>query len=314
MSGMILAAALFAATQSVAVEVQAKGPEGTLAGTLIDAGKKAPLVLIIPGSGPTDRDGNNPLGVTAASYRLLAESLAQKGVSSLRVDKRGMFGSKAAGDPNKATIGGYVADTNAWLDALQLRYPKAKCFWLFGHSEGGLVALAAAQENKRVCGVVVAAAPGRKLGDVMREQFRANPANAPILSDALRAIDELEAMRKVDVSAMHPALQGVFHPSVQDFLIDLFANDPATLAASLKKPLLIVQGGRDSQVTKADSDRLVTARPDAQLMLVEDMTHTLKAAADASQAANLATYTDPSRPVVPAVVDRIAAFVKAAKR
>ena len=78
------------------------------------------MVLIIPGSGPTDRDGNNPLGVTAAPYRLLAEALAAKGVSSVRIDKRGMFGSKAAvADPNTVTIGDYAADTHDWVEAIR---------------------------------------------------------------------------------------------------------------------------------------------------------------------------------------------------
>jgi pimeloyl-ACP methyl ester carboxylesterase len=310
---LFLAATLMAVAQPNAVELTAKGPEGPLAGTLVDAGKKAPLIVVLPGSGPTDRDGNNPLGVTAASYRLLAESLAQKGVSSLRIDKRGMFGSKAAGDPNRVTISGYAKDTNAWLDALQTRYPKAKCFWLLGHSEGGLVAMAAARDNKRVCGVVLVASPGRKLSDVMREQFRANPANAPILADALRAIDELEARRRVDNSAMHPALQGIFNPAVQDFLIDLFNTDPAALAANVEQSLLIVQGGRDGQVMKSDSDRLGAAQPKARSIWIEEMTHTLKAAADSSQAANLETYSDPSKPIVPTLVDEVVAFVAGQK-
>src|SRR5688572_2979729 len=87
----------------------ARGPQGDLAGTLVDAGKAAPVVLIIPGSGPTDRNGNNPLGVTAAPYRLLAEGLAGRGISSVRIDKRGMFGSKAAiPDANKVTIADYA--------------------------------------------------------------------------------------------------------------------------------------------------------------------------------------------------------------
>jgi uncharacterized protein len=308
--GLLIAGAV-AATPVVSTAIESKGPEGPLSGTLVEAGAEAPVLLILPGSGPTDRDGNNSLGVTSAGYRLLAESLAAKNVSSLRADKRGMFGSKAAGDPNKITIAEYATDTNAWLDALQQRYPKTRCFWLLGHSEGGLVALVTARDNVRVCGVVLAAAPGRRLGEVMREQLRANPANAPILDDAMRAIAELEAGRTIDVSSMHPALQGLFSPDVQDFLIDLFAIAPAELAASVKQPLLIIQGGRDQQVTKADFDMLVSARPDATLLLIDDMTHMMKAAADDSQAANVATYTDPSLPVAPEMVDKIAAFVSA---
>ena len=100
---------IMAAAIAATIPMTAPGPEGPLAGTLLDAGHDAPVVLIVPGSGPTDRDGNNPLGVKAAQYRLLAEALARKGVSSVRVDKRGLGGSKAAAsDPNKVTIADYA--------------------------------------------------------------------------------------------------------------------------------------------------------------------------------------------------------------
>ena len=89
-NGLIFAAAL-------AATVTAPGPEGPLEGTFVDAGKGAPVIVIIPGSGPTDRDGNNKLGFNPQSYKLLAEALEGKGVSTIRVDKRGMvavFGAR----------------------------------------------------------------------------------------------------------------------------------------------------------------------------------------------------------------------------
>ena len=105
---MIAMAMMLAAAVASAV-ITTPGPQGPLEGAYLDAGRHSPLILIIPGSGPTDRDGNNPLGVSAAQYRLLAEALAARGVSSVRIDKRGMFGSKAAvRDPNAVTIGDYV--------------------------------------------------------------------------------------------------------------------------------------------------------------------------------------------------------------
>ena len=97
---LILAAAL-AAAPPVERQLTAPGPLAPLAGTLLDAGKRAPVVIIIPGSGPTDRDGNQPLGVTSSSLRMLAQGLAARGVTTVRIDKRGMFGSKAAiANPN----------------------------------------------------------------------------------------------------------------------------------------------------------------------------------------------------------------------
>ena len=80
------------------------------------------VLQVIPGSGPTDRDGNSPLGITAAPYRLLAESLAEKGISTVRIDKRGLFGSKGAvADANKVTIADYATDTYNWVAAIRQR-------------------------------------------------------------------------------------------------------------------------------------------------------------------------------------------------
>ena len=123
-----------AAAAVAAVPLTAPGPQGPLAGTFENAGQGSPIVLMIPGSGPTDRDGNSPLGLTAGSLRLLAEALAADGVSSVRVDKRGMFGSKAAvADPNKVTIGDYAADVHSWVKSIRDK-THAKCVWVLGHS------------------------------------------------------------------------------------------------------------------------------------------------------------------------------------
>src|SRR5207302_1087272 len=128
--GMMLITSLMTAAALASIPLSALGPNGPLAGTYLDAGRSAPVVLIIPGSGPTDRDGNNPLGVTAAPYRLLAEALAGKGVSSVRIDKRGMFGSKAAvPDPNNVTITDYAADVHQWIAAIRKR-TGAHCVWV----------------------------------------------------------------------------------------------------------------------------------------------------------------------------------------
>ena len=115
---MIAVMAVVAAVQPGAAgaeqSVEIAGNCRSLAGTFRSGGAGAPVVVIIPGSGPTDRDGNNPLGVKAAPYRLLAEKLSALGVATLRVDKRGMFGSKAASaDPAKVTFADYAADARA---------------------------------------------------------------------------------------------------------------------------------------------------------------------------------------------------------
>ena len=299
-----------AALAAAALPMTAPGPNGPLSGTFVDAGKAAPVVLIIPGSGPTDRDGNNPMGVTAASYRLLAEGLAAEGVSTLRADKRGMFGSKSAiADPNAVTIVDYASDAHQWTEALRKR-TGVRCVWVLGHSEGGLIALAAAQQPQGICGLILVASPGRKLGAILREQLQANPANAPLLPQALAAIDSLEAGNAVDVAGMPATLLALFRPQVQPFLIDLLKQDPQALVARTTVPVLIVQGGKDLQVSSVDADALHRARPDSRLLLVPKMNHVLKDVERDDRASNLATYADPSLPVNTILVGEIARFVR----
>ena len=302
--------AIAAASMAGVMPITAPGPRGDLAGTFIDATGSAPVVLIVPGSGPTDRDGNNPLGVTAAPYRLLAEALAARGISSVRIDKRGMFGSQAAvADANQVSIADYAGDTRRWMDAIRKRSGR-ECTWLLGHSEGALVVLVAAQRAEGVCGVILVSGAGRKLDDVLREQLRANPANAPILPSALQALDSLSRGQRVDVGGLHPALQKLFAPQVQGYLIDVFRQDPAKLASAITVPFLVAQGESDLQVGVADARALAAAQPKAKLVLVPRMNHVLKEVARDDRQANLATYRDASLPVSPALVDAIAEFVR----
>jgi pimeloyl-ACP methyl ester carboxylesterase len=219
--GAALAAASAAPIQSY---VEARGPAGPLKGTMLaPASLGASMMLIIPGSGPTDRDGNNPYGLKASSYKLLAEGLAARGIGTVRIDKRGMFASTpAVTDANAVTIDDYVTDVGAWTTSIRTQ-TNAPCVWLLGHSEGGLVALAAAQKVQDICGLVLISTAGRPLGEVLRTQLRSNPANAPILDQAMSAIDTLEAGKRFDVTRMNPALLPLFAPQVQGFLINVFS-------------------------------------------------------------------------------------------
>jgi pimeloyl-ACP methyl ester carboxylesterase len=299
---------LLAAPLETAVE--APGPKGPLRGAMLTPdGVGSPVVVIIPGSGPTDRDGNSPLGIKASTYKLLAQGLAEKGIVTVRIDKRGLFGSAGAiPDPNAVTIDDYAVDIHNWATALR-KETGARCVWLLGHSEGGLIALVASRSADDICGLILAATPGRSLGDVLREQLKANPANAPILDQAMPAIDALAAGHHVDVSTMHPGLMPLFRREVQDFLISEIALDPAELIKIWHKPALVLQGERDLQIGVADAERLKHAAPNAKLVPLPDTNHVLKTVASPARAANLATYADPSLPLAPGVVDQIASFI-----
>ncbi|QDK31345.1 alpha/beta hydrolase [Sphingomonas sp. IC081] len=321
LAALLAAAALMGTSPPVKETfVEAPGPNGPLKGTMLSPSNAAtPIVLMIPGSGPTDRDGNNPLGVKAASLRLIAEGLAAQGIASVRIDKRGLFASAAAvPDANAVTMEDYATDVHNWVSSIRAR-TGGKCVWLLGHSEGGLVALTASRKTaashapEGICGLILIATPGRPFGAVLRGQLHANPANAPLLDQADRAITELEAGRRVDASGLNPALAPLFRANVQGFLISAMALDPAKLVATYRGPVLILQGERDIQVSKEDAALLGQAQPKAQLRLLPDTNHVLKVVTSDDRAANLATYANPDLPLVPDVVPDIATFIRASR-
>lgn len=293
------------------VEIQTTGPEGLLWGTLNTAQNPNSITaLIVPGSGPTDRDGNNPFGLNTNTYKLLAEELAAQGITTLRIDKRGMFGSeKAIANPNAVTIDDYASDIQSWISALR-QQTDAKCVWLIGHSEGGLVSLVTAQRSKDICGLVLIASAGRPLGALIREQLKSNPANAPILEDAISILGTLESGHKVDKSKINPALLSLFHPEVQGFLINELTFDPAKLIGNIKKPILILQGLRDIQVGVTDAKSLKAANLNSQLIFLKDTNHVLKTVKSNERNENIKTYSNSSLPLADDVTESISSFIK----
>jgi pimeloyl-ACP methyl ester carboxylesterase len=302
-------AALLAAAPAVETFVELPGP---LKGTQLapTAGAKAPAALILPGSGPTDRDGNNPLGVKGSTYRLLAEGLAAEGVTTVRMDKRGQFASgAAAADGNRVFIADLAADANAWAADLKTR-TGAPCVWLIGHSEGALVAEVAGQTGKDLCGLVLISGAGERLSDTLRRQLKAGLPPGPLLDTSLKNITTLEAGGEVDATGLPPGLQSLFAPQVQPFVRAVFAYDPPTLLKAYKGPVLILQGTTDLQVSTADAEKLKAAKPDATLVMLDGVNHVLKVA-PVDRAANVATYADPSLPLAPGLARTLADFVKA---
>ncbi|NHV25134.1 alpha/beta hydrolase [Burkholderia sp. D-99] len=294
-------------------EIEAPGPAGPLKGTLLSpASGDAPVVLIVPGSGPTDRNGNAPNWLQASTYRLLAEGLHDAGIASVRIDKRGMYGSASAiPDADDVTIDEYAADVHSWVAAIRAR-TRASRVWLLGHSEGGLVALSAARQMADIDGLILVSTAGRPLGRVLRQQLQSNPANAPILANAMSILDSLEAGERVDAAGIDPALMQLFRPKVQRFLMSELTLDPAALLAGYMKPVLIVQGSRDLQVAVQDAELLKQANPRAEMALIADANHALKTVRTPARQENLAAYSNPDLPLADGVVEAISAFVYAA--
>jgi pimeloyl-ACP methyl ester carboxylesterase len=314
---LAIAMPIVAAADPVETEIQAPGPKGPLKGLMLSPDASgAPVVLIIPGSGPTNRDGNSLHGLNTDTYKLLAKGLTARGIASVRVDKRGMFSSAAAiPNANDVTIADYASDVHSWAGVIREK-TGAKCVWVLGHSEGGLVAMVAARDNPPdICGLLLVAAPGRKFGELLKDQMRSNPANAPFLDEALRDVDRLEAGKRVDIDLekTRPEITAIFAPAVQGFLIDLCSYDPPKILTGYKGKALILQGERDIQVSADDARLLKAADENAKLVLLPDVNHVLKAVETDDRMINLQTYFDPKLPLAPGVVEALADFVMTAK-
>lgn len=278
---------------------------GALCGTLRlpEGPGPHPVVLIVAGSGPTDRDGNTSFGIRTDAYAELATELAQRGVASLRYDKRGVgaSASTAEADLRPADEAGDVA---AWMRQLK-RDGRFTEVIVVGHSEGSLLAMLAMQRESAAAFISLAG-PGRRMAQVFRDQL-ARQVSGLLLEEANRILDELEAGRTV--ANVPNALSSVFRPSVQPYLIALLGYEPSAELAKLTVPTLIAQGTTDLQVAVADAEVLAAARPDAELLLVAGMCHALKmSGGDAAD--QVAVLSDPARPLAPALVEGMEKFLR----
>lgn len=304
---MTIASMLPAAAQAqpVARDVTLDRPGGTLHGTLTlpPGGGAVTVVLFHAGSGPTDRNGNQP-GLPNDSLKLLSDGLVAEGFGTLRYDKRAIAASRAAG-PKEADlrIGTYVDDLVAWADWLKAQ-PRVGRVALLGHSEGALIATLAARKTD-VSALVLVAGPGEPLGATLRRQLAAQlPPDLNGVSETI--LKDLEAGRPVaDVPA---PLAALYRPSLQPYLMSVLPLDPAAELAAVTVPKLVVQGTTDIQVTVTDAERLATVG-NARKVLVDGMNHVLKVA-PADRAANIAAYMNPALPLAPGVVPGIADFLR----
>jgi alpha-beta hydrolase superfamily lysophospholipase len=266
------------------------------------AAKTKAIALILAGSGPTDRDGNSMLGIKTDMYRQLAEALARRGIASARYDKRGVGASVGTFEVARLTLSDFADDAVAAVAELRRRVPGAEVV-LVGHSEGGLLSILAAGQAP-VDRLVLLETGGRPLGTILREQIgrQAPPAQMAELDRVLAA---LAAGHPPD--PIQPPLDQLFPPPLRAFLASEVTLDPVPALKKLKAPTVIVQGESDAQVTVEDAKLLAAARPDAKLVIVPRMNHVLKE--EAKAALPQASYTDPSKPLVPALIDAVAAGV-----
>lgn len=284
-------------------DVNRSGLYGTLA--LPEGGTPVRAVLILSGSGPTDRNGNNPAGAND-SLKLLAHGLAAEGIASLRVDKRGIAASAGAGGREAdLRIETYVADAIAWLDFLRGELPQSRVL-LLGHSEGALIATLAARRTD-VAGLILVAGAGESADRIIARQLAAGGVRDQLQAASKRIADSLRNGQPV--TDVPPELLALYRPSVQNYLISWLPLDPAAELAKTRAPALIVQGTTDVQILPEDARRLAAARPGTTLVLLEGMNHILKEA-PLERRANLATYIRPDLPLAPGLLPAVVEFIQ----
>lgn len=292
-----------------ASEIQVDTGSGILEGTLLypASSEAIPVALIIAGSGPTDRDGNNAM-MKNNSLRYLAEDLARLDIASIRYDKRGIGGSVAASEGvHEADVifDDFVRDARSWIRLLS-QDSRFRDIYVIGHSEGSLIGMLASQMEE-VSGYVSLAGAGQPIDQVLRVQLEMQSED--ILKASCRIMDSLLLGKQVE--DIPPYLASLFRPSIQPYLINWFAYDPAEEIRKLNKPVLIIQGTHDIQVAVSQAEMLKQARPDVPLVLVDSMNHVLKPAPE-NRLLNMSTYNQPELPNHPELIRALGAFLKQA--
>ncbi|MFE5430406.1 alpha/beta hydrolase family protein [Peribacillus simplex] len=286
--------------------VQADLKNGTIKGLLETPKNEGPfpVMIIIAGSGPTDKDGNtiaNP--GKNNSLKMLAESLAEKGIASIRYDKRGIGENmQLAGKEKDLRFEQYIDDAAAWAQFAKKdgRFSKVG---IIGHSEGSLIGMAAAKKTETDIFISLAGA-GEPIDQVLIKQLeeQLTPTLLTESKDILAKLKQGKQVRTVSAD-----LQSVFRPSVQPYMISWIQYNPIELVKELNIPVLIVNGNRDIQVPATNAKALHKEKSDSELLILEKMNHVLKEA-PADRKGNLATYTNPELPLSPGLVNGIIEF------
>ncbi|MDO4880353.1 MAG: alpha/beta hydrolase [Capnocytophaga sp.] len=277
------------------------GIDQEIQGTLLSPKEKnnTPLAILIAGSGPTDRDGNQAQ-LKNNSLKYLAEGLVEKGIAVFRYDKRIIAQiSKGNVQEDKLTFEDEVNDALLVVNYFKGKY---KNITIIGHSEGALIGLIVAQKTP-ISKLVSLSGAGNNSATLIEEQIG---KNAPqLLEESQNILNQLK--KGIQVENVSPYLAPVFRKSVQPYLISWFQYDPAKEIAKLQIPILILQGTNDLQVETKEAQLLKEAQPKAQLLLIEGMNHILKEVKTVQE--NQQSYLNPDIPVSSKLIEAITQFI-----
>lgn len=263
-----------------------------------------PIVLIIAGSGPTDRDGNNTMGLNTDSYKMISDILALNGIASLRYDKRGVAKSYYS-DFNEAdlTFDHYVNDAESWIDKLKNDNRFTKIL-ILGHSEGALIGSVVANKNS-IDGFIAVAGTAQRADSLILEQLSEQPDNIRI--EAQTIIDSLN--KGILVPSVSQTLYSLFRPSIQPYMISWFKYNPKIEISTITSPILILHGSTDLQIKSSEAQLLADNNSTAEITIIENMNHVLKNSSNDYQE-NMATYSNPDLPLSDRFCDLLIEFTE----
>ncbi|PHS04061.1 MAG: alpha/beta hydrolase [Kordia sp.] len=277
--------------------------EGTL---LIPNTKTNTLAIIIPGSGPTDRDGNQNF-MKSNSLKFLAQDLSNKGIATFRYDKRALTMLKKGASEKqikKVRFDDFATDAKKVVSYFKnrIRYDK---IYIIGHSQGSLVGMLAATEN--VEGFISIAGPGKPIDQIILDQIGMMGAND--LVESAKKTFEIMKTGKVDKN-FNPGLANIFNLDIQPFIMNWISYSPTEELAKLIIPTLIINGTNDIQVATADAELLKKAKENSELVIIENMNHVFKTVASKDPQENTKTYNMPQLKNAPELAREIIVFIK----
>jgi uncharacterized protein len=297
--------------QSLSEPTKLERQNATIRGTLTlpALSGKVPVALIIAGSGATDQNGNS-LGtaIQPNSYKLLADALAEKGIATLRYDKRGIGSSTSTQTESQTRFTDFSDDAALLLEGLKAD-ARFSSIHIIGHSEGSLLGMLAAQKTP-VAGFISLAGAGRPIDQVLLEQLgpQVTPAQLEEVKRVLSSLKMGQTIPAKDIGLPAQLTAALFRDSIQPYLISWLRHDPATEIKKIGSRILVLQGKTDIQVGVADAQRLASA-VGQEAVLLENVNHVLKTATLEPASQNLA-YTDPKLPIAPSVVDVLVKFIR----
>jgi len=291
----------------IETEISLKTQTGDIIGSLTTPSNvhTSPIVLIIAGSGPTDRDCNSAIGINTNAYKLLSESLVKNGISTLRFDKRGVGKSTSTmSSESELRFDTYTNDVLSWLSLLKADKRFSKII-ILGHSEGSLIGILAAEQTK-IDGFISIAGAGRSIDKILQGQLKTT-LPPQLFAESNSILDSLRMGKTV--LNVNQNLVSLYRPSVQPYMISWIKYDPAKEIKKLRIPILIIQGTTDLQVTVNDANLLFASKPDAKLLIIENMNHIMKDV-DGDIQKNYATYSNPILPLKSELVSNLVDFIK----